>query len=186
LHSPSTPTRYDAATQVFHWLTTLLVLVAFFYGPTGSEAVVFKPGRNFDRELHETLGLWVFALTILRLLWRTGNSRPPRSPAPLWMEIAASVTHWALYALLLALPLTAITGSWFAGHPLTLLSGDIRPALPLAHATGMAILEVHAWLGDAILWLAGLHGAAAIYRHWVLKDNVLRSMLPGPQGARHE
>jgi cytochrome b561 len=42
----------------------------------------------------------------------------------------------------------------------------------------MAILEIHTWLGNAIMWLAGLHAVAAIYHHWVLKDDVLRSMLP--------
>lgn len=176
--------RYDGVTQAFHWLTTLLVLVAFFYGPMGSEAVVFKPGRDFDRALHETLGLWVFALTVARLLWRAGDSRPPRAPAPPWLESAARVAHWGLYGLLLALPVTAVTGTWLAGHPLTLLSGEIRPALPLAHETGMAILEVHTWLGDAIMWLAALHGAAALYHHYVLKDHVLRSMLPGPHAEQ--
>ena len=167
--------------QALHWLTALLVLIAFFYAPAGSEAVVFRPGRNFDRELHETLGLWIFALTVLRLLWRVDTPRPPRPPGPLWMEIAGRVSHCSLYALLLALPLTAVAGSWFAGHPLTVFAGDILPALPLAHETGMALLEVHGWLGDAIMWLAGLHAGAAIYHHCALKDDVLRSMLPGPE-----
>ncbi len=171
--------RYDATTQAFHWLTTILVVVAFFYGPMGSEAEVFKPGYDFDRALHETLGLWIFALTAARLLWGAGRSRPPRAPGTPWMEIAARAAHWTLYALLIALPSTAVTGSWLAGHPLTLLAGEVRPALPLAHEPGMAILEIHGWLGDALLWLAGLHGAAAIYHHCVLKDDVLRSMLPG-------
>ena len=168
----SEPARYDATTQVFHWVTLILVLVAFFYAPTGSEAVVFKPGRDFDRDLHETLGLWIFALTAVRLLWRIGESTPRRS-------LAASVSHWGLYGLLLALPLTAITGSWLAGHSVSLFAGQIPSPLPRAHEMGMAILEVHAWLGNAILWLAGLHAAAAIYHHWILKDDVLRSMLPG-------
>jgi cytochrome b561 len=38
---------------------------------------------------------------------------------------------------------------------------------------------IHTWLGDAILWIAGVHAAAAFYHHFFLRDEVLRSMLPG-------
>jgi len=41
------------------------------------------------------------------------------------------------------------------------------------------IASIHTWLGDAILWIAGVHAAAALYHHFVLRDRVLRSMLPG-------
>ena len=85
-----------------------------------------------------------------------------------------------LYILLLAIPVTAIAGAWLEGHPLTLL-GNVRigPLLTEAHAAGSAIATVHTWLGDTILWVAGVHAAAALYHHFVRRDRVLRSMLPG-------
>ena len=85
-----------------------------------------------------------------------------------------------LFVLLLAVPVTAITGAWLEGHPLTLLSGiRIGPLLPEAHAIGSVIASIHTWLGDTILWVAGVHAAAALVHHFVLRDRVLRSMLPG-------
>jgi cytochrome b561 len=48
-----------------------------------------------------------------------------------------------------------------------------------AHDVGSAIGSIHTWLGDTILWVAGVHAAAALYHHFVLRDGVLRSMLPG-------
>jgi cytochrome b561 len=60
----------------------------------------------------------------------------------------------------------------------------VGPLLAESHALGSRIAEVHTWLGDAILWLAGAHAAAGLYHHYFLKDDVLRSMLPrrGPGG----
>jgi cytochrome b561 len=47
-----------------------------------------------------------------------------------------------------------------------------------SHATGVRFAKVHEWLGDAILWLAGAHAAAALFHHFVLRDGVMLSMLP--------
>ena len=63
------PTRYGRVAQFFHWATAILVLVAFIYGPGGPEQRVYLPVRDFERQLHETLGLCVLALVALRLLW---------------------------------------------------------------------------------------------------------------------
>jgi cytochrome b561 len=55
--------------------------------------------------------------------------------------------------------------------------------MPLIANSSLAHLadwgDVHGFLGDAILVLAGLHAVAAIYHHVLLKDGVLKSMLPG-------
>jgi cytochrome b561 len=175
----SRPARYGALAQFLHWVTAILVLVAFIYGPGGSEQRVYSPARDFDRQLHETLGLCVLAFVLIRLLWRTLDVRPDPPDVPRWMGIAAKAVQWALYVLLFALPFTAITGAWLEGHPLTLMGGvKIGPFLATAHDVGKTIASIHTWLGDAIMWLAGLHGLAALYHHTVLKDGVLASMLP--------
>ncbi len=177
---PSPRTRYGLVAQAFHWLTAVLVLVAFIYGPGGSEQRVYSAARDFDRQLHETLGLCVLALVVLRLLWRLVDTRPEPVPVARWMGIAAKAVQVALYLLLFAVPLTAIAGAWLEGHPLTLLGGlEIAPRLAQAHATGTLVAEIHTWLGDAVLWLAGLHALAALAHHFILRDGVLVSMLPG-------
>jgi cytochrome b561 len=173
------PEHYGAITRTLHWLTALLVLVAFIYGPGGSEQRVYSAARDFDRQLHETLGLCVFALVLLRLVWRLVDARPEPVPGPRWMLVAAKATHGVLYLLLFAVPLTAIAGAWLAGHPLTLLAGlDIAPRLEESHQLGRKIAEVHGWLGDVILWLAGLHAMAALYHQFVMRDGTLAAMWP--------
>jgi len=171
--------RYDALGMSLHWITAIVVVAAFAYGPGGSEEHVYSASRDFDRRLHETLGLLVFGLAILRVVWRAFATTPEQEPGPLWMKRSASGLQFTLYVLLFALPLTAITGAWLEGHPLTLLWGlEIAPRLPTAHASGAVIAEVHTWLGDAILWVAGIHAAASLFHHYILMDGVLESMLP--------
>jgi len=70
-------------------------------------------------QLHESLGFAVFVLLVIRLLWRVFDRVPEAPPMPGWMDLASKVTHWALYALLFAVPLTAMLGAWFGGHPVT-------------------------------------------------------------------
>ncbi|SRR6266567_5792681 len=172
-------TRYGAVAQALHWATAILVLIAFIYGPGGSEQRVYAPVRNFDRQLHETLGFSVLALVALRLTWRMVDVRPDPPRVMRRMGIAAKVVRFALYALLFAVPLTAITGAWLEGHPVTLLAGiAIAPMLARSHDTGATIASIHTWLGDTILWIAGVHALAGLYHHFVLKDDVLTSMLP--------
>jgi len=176
----NTRLRFGAMAQLFHWATTILVVIAFVYGPGGSEQRVYSLARDFDRQIHETLGMGVLAITLIRLAWRAFDATPDDPPMPPWMRLSSKVVHAMIYILLLVIPLTAISGAWIEGHPLTLL-GSVRvgPLLSEAHDVGVAIASIHTWLGDAILWVAGVHAAAALYHHFVLRDGVLRSMLPG-------
>ncbi|VTU22057.1 cytochrome b [Variovorax sp. PBL-E5] len=177
--------RYGTVAQALHWATAILVLVAFIYGPGGSEQRVYAAAGDFDRRLHETLGLCVLTLAVLRVLWRMVDSRPELPQGPRWMGVVAKAVQGALYLLLFALPLTAIAGAWLEGHPLTFLPGlDVPSPLAVSHSAGATIAKIHTWLGDAILWLAGFHALAGIYHHIVLKDGVLASMLPRWAGSR--
>jgi cytochrome b561 len=172
--------RYGIVLQVLHWLTVILVLAAYTLSPGGSEQQVYSAARDFGRRTHETLGMAVALVTVLRLAWRALDGTPDDPPMPEIMRLSAKVVHVTLYVLLLSLPVTAILGAWLEGHPLTLhLIGDIASPLPQAPAVGHVIATIHTYLGDVIIWLAGLHAAAALFHHFFLHDRVLRMMLPG-------
>ena len=173
------PLRYSVTAQTLHWLTAILVLVAFIYGLGGSEERVYSAARDFDRQLHETLGLSVLVLLALRVVWRALDTRPSAPKVVRWMEISAKIMQAVLYFLLFAVPLTAIAGAWFEGHALTLLAGiQFSPLVAESHELGATIAEIHTLLGDAIIWLAGAHAVAGLFHHYVLKDGVLKSMFP--------
>jgi cytochrome b561 len=177
--------RYSSLAQVFHWLTAILVLIAFIYGPEEAEENINNAGGDFGQQLHETLGLAVLGLTILRVLWRMLDANPEPPAVARWMGVVSKAVQGFLYLLLFAVPLTAITGIWLEGHPLTLLAGvSILPMFATSHSTGETIMEIHTWLGDAIMWVAGFHALAAIFHHYFLRDGVLVSMLPRWRSGR--
>lgn len=179
------PSHYDTPSRVFHWITAIAVTIAFILGPGGFGRLMHQgvdPATRSDIVWHETLGILVLLLTVLRLLWLAFRPAAPQFPMANWMHKASRLTHAALWTLLLALPITAFLALGSEAHPLTLLGGVRIDQMPIIANSPVAKLadwgDVHQFLGDAIMWLAGLHAAAAIYHHLILKDGVLSAMLP--------
>lgn len=177
--------HYDPVSRAFHWLTAIAVAVAFVLGPGGFGRLMRQgvdPATRSDIVWHESLGLLVLALTLLRLLWVAVRPAAPQFEMASWMTTLAKLMHLALWALMLVLPATALLALGSEGHPLTLLGGVRLDQMPLIANSGIAGLadwgDVHGLLGDAIMALAGLHAAAAIYHHVVMRDGVLLAMLP--------
>lgn len=177
LHSSAS--RYGNVAQFLHWLTAAFVAIAFIISIGGPENRVYSPVNDFDRGLHELLGIVILVVTLIRLSWRVFRPPPRGAELPQWMKRTAKITQWALYAMLLLAVLTAIFGAWLEGHPLTPLAiGSINPMVPEWRRFGILLADFHGLIGDALIWLAGLHAAAALYQHIWLRDDVLQSMLP--------
>jgi cytochrome b561 len=174
------PVRYGAVAQSFHWLTVILVAAAYLTSAGGNETQVYSAANDAIRQTHETIGFGVMVIALLRLMWRLVDRAPDFPAASPWMRFSARVVQIGLYGLLVALPVSGIVGAWLEGHPLTLYGfGNVGPALPPVHDLGLMISNLHTVLGNMILWLAGVHAAAALFHHFVLRDRVLASMLPG-------
>lgn len=178
-------THYDALSRAFHWITAIVVTIAFILGPGGFGRLMrngVDPATRADIVWHETLGITVLVLTLLRLLWLAVRPMPPSFNMGPLMHLAARAAHALLWTLLLVTPLTALLALASGGHPLTLLGGLRLDRVPLIAQSPLAQWakwgNVHKFLGDALMWIAGLHGAAGIFHHAVLKDGVLRAMLP--------
>ena len=165
--------RYGLAAQALHWVTAVLVLAAWLIAGTWG-----RDQTSPILALHQSIGFTVFVLVLLRLVWRLFDTRPTEPAMPTWMSLAGRVSHWLLYGLLVAIPLTAIVGSWLEGHSITVYGNAIAPMIGASRGVGHLMLEIHQLLGTTLIWIAGLHAAAAIFHHFFLKDRVLRQMLP--------
>ena len=174
----STPMRYGAVAQALHWLSALVVGAAYVISRGGPEARVYQPALAASRTAHESLGLLVAGLVVLRLLWRLVDPRPDPVPMPDVMRRLARLTQFILIGLMMVVPVTGLVGVFLEGHPVSLwFVGDLMPKMAPAHAIGLAVSELHTTLGQGMIWLAGLHAAAAIFHHLYLRDGVLASML---------
>lgn len=174
-----TPARYSRWTIALHWL--MLLLLAAVYACIELREVF--PRGSADRELlktcHFSLGLAVLLLMGPRLADRLRAPAPPITPAPpRWQNVLAKSVHGLLYLFLLGMPL----GGWLvlsaAGKPVPLFGLELPPLVGPDRALAHAIEDLHKSVGVAGYWLIGLHAAAALFHHHVVRDDTLRRMLP--------
>ena len=170
-------TSYNAVTRWVHWLTALLVVATFILGPEDLDEAENLSG-DWSVQAHETLGLIVFGLSVFRILWMFFGQPRLHIPMSTIMSISAKTLQVALYFLLLAVPLTAVFGVWLDGDALNLIGNStiIAPFAAMENA-GELLLDLHPVLADVLIWLAGVHAAAALFHHYILKDTVLKSMM---------
>ena len=170
--------KHSTVTRIIHWLTALLAIAAFVLGPEDLEEMD-NPDLDWGGQTHETLGLVVIGLTVLRIIWMLFCKKPEEIPMSRAMKIASKSVQGALYLLLLAVPATAVLGIWLEGDSLALIQ-NIAVSSPFSvdQNLGEFLIDIHPTLADVLIWLAGLHAAAALLHHYVLKDDVLKSMLP--------
>jgi cytochrome b561 len=140
------------------------------------------PPRAFGLFAHMTLGQCVFVLVIARLVWRYTNPPPPPEQTRFGklLEIVAALNHYALYALMLAVPILGVIVQLKRGNPLPFFGlGEFASPWPADRATARTILHFHEYCADALLILAGVHAVAALVHHYAFRDRTLTRMLPG-------
>ena len=177
--------RYGAVAQALHWLIAALVFTMFGLGWYMSDLPLGQ--QKFDLyQLHKSLGITIFWLAVVRLLWRWSHPAPPLPGSmPRWQRAAARTSHALLYLLLLVQPLIGFLQSNAANFPVVLWGVMPLPALIGSdEALGETLVVVHRWNSRLLLLLILVHGAAALRHHFVLRDDVLRRMLPAARGGR--
>jgi cytochrome b561 len=183
--STAAAARYGGVAQALHWLVAALVLSQFGLGWTMSDLPLSQ--LKFDLyQLHKSLGLTIFALVVVRLAWRLRHPPPPLPASlPAWERAAARINHGLFYALLLVQPLIGLLQSNAANFPVVVWGVLPLPALIGSdEALGETLVEVHQTVAAVLLVLIALHVAAALRHHFLLKDDVLRRMLPAAGGRR--
>jgi cytochrome b561 len=174
-------TRYGIIPQTVHWLTFLCVsvgwLLGWFLGDLPKDNV-----RSFGFLTHITLGQCVLVLLVVRLAWRIADPPPPPEKTRFGrlLERAAKFSHFALYALLLAVPLMGILVELKRGGSLPIFGlWEVPSPWPVDRNTARSVLKAHEYLANTLVALAGIHAAAALTHHWAFRDRTLMRMLPG-------
>jgi cytochrome b561 len=175
----NTPDRFGSVAKTWHWLT-LLLLIGSFTLAVSMVSLPLSPRKLQLYSWHKWVGVTIFIVTILRLAWRLVNVVPQQTATvPRWQRRLATLSHGTLYAILIVMPLTGWIMSSALNLPLVYL-GLIHIPSPFGvdRALGEAMKVVHLSLAFALLVLVAVHMTAALYHHFLLRDDVLRRMLP--------
>ena len=170
-------TTYTPVAKSLHWLMAVLILGLLALGIYMHE-LPLSPQKLTLYSWHKWAGVTVFLLVWVRLLWRVMHRPPalPASMAPL-MRLAAHAGHGVLYLLMVAIPLSGWLMSsakgfqtvWFGVLPIPDLVGRDK-------ALGDLLQEVHEALNVLLMLTLAGHVAAALWHHFILKDDTLRRM----------
>jgi cytochrome b561 len=111
------PSRYTRTAIALHWVVALLLLGQFAFGLMLGDIPRGTPARGYYVNLHKSSGILIGLLILLRLGWRLTHTPPPLPDGmPRWQRHAARASHIALYACMLALPLSGYLASNFSKH----------------------------------------------------------------------
>lgn len=195
--TPREAARYTAVAAVLHWAMAAAIVLNLALGWWMQEAIEapdWAARAIAAFQVHKSVGLTVLALSLLRLGWRLAHRPPPLPEAtPAWERLGARATHWAFYALMIAVPLSgwlyastqwredgplAVPTQWFGLFEVPHLFG--LDTLPARRRAGFADAfgDAHGWLAWAMAGLLALHVAAALKHRFVARDGVPASMRP--------
>ncbi len=173
----NTTTSYGSVAKFLHWLIFLLVFVMIVggfcldYVPKEYKPVIYN--------LHKLTGVAILMLMLIRLCWKMINVKPelPANTKP-WERKAERIVHDVLYLLIIAMPLVGWIGSSAAGKAPHIGDWSLTLPVPESEAITDVAFEMHEMIAFAIIFVVGIHVLAALYHHYIRKDNILKRMLP--------
>lgn len=170
---------YGALSISLHWL--MLFLLVAVYATMELKSIYPKGSspREAMKVWHYMLGLSVFGLAWLRLGASFLGATPVVLPAmPASQALAAKAMHLALYALMLAMPVLGWLTLNASGTPAPFWGLELPELIGKSKGTAKLLKEIHETFATVGYFLIGLHAAAALYHHYLRRDNTLKLMLP--------
>jgi cytochrome b561 len=168
------PARYDSTTIALHWGVALSVAILWIIGQT-ADWLPHGAANTGVWSVHVVLGFILAIGVVWRMIWRrAGGARLPAADAGA-LHVLAKASHYLLYILLLTVVALGIVNAFVRGYNLfDLFSlpqiGDKALRRPITQWHGLA--------ANILLGVALFHAAAALAHHYVMRDGVLRRMLP--------
>ncbi|OJU22212.1 MAG: hypothetical protein BGN89_14920 [Alphaproteobacteria bacterium 64-6] len=183
----ATSHSYSPLQRTLHWIIAAAVIVMV---PLGIYMVQRGAWSNFDAltntlySWHKFIGFCVLWLIVLRVIVRFMRGAPPPEPIHPVLQFGANVSHFALYALLVIVPILGWTGVSAYGARGTPFGFELPEIIPQNQALGETILWYHAWAAILLGLIALTHVCAALMHRIILKDGIFARMWPSAGGKR--
>jgi cytochrome b561 len=175
----NTDETYGLVAIFLHWTMALVVIGLFVLGLWMVDLTYYDPWYRRGPELHKGIGILVFAVLLVRLLWRGMNPVPRPEPGVSGLERKLSqIVHALLYVLLFAIMISGYLISTADGRGIDVF-GLFQVPATLKGIPGQADIagEVHFILAVSTITLAVIHALAAFKHHFVNRDRTLVRML---------
>lgn len=185
----NTKTSYGGVARFFHWAIALLIVTAFALGIIGDEMP-----RNADTidtlktlySVHKTIGVSVFFLAVLRILWALTQPHPvPLHPERKLETLVGEVVHWLLYGSLVIVPLSGwiMHAAEVGFAPIWWPFGQDLPFVPKSEIVANAAKAVHGTVVFVLFGSIALHVAGALKHVVIDRDETLARMTKGYHGG---
>ena len=172
--------RFSSLSIALHWVMVLLISAVYAVILLRENYLKGSDMREGLKTWHFMLGLTVLSLVIIRLIVRFSSRKPPITPAPpAWQALLAKTTHFALYAFMLVMPIAGWVILSASGKPIPFFGLELPALVGQSKALAGQVKELHETVGTIGYFLIGLHALAALFHHYIVKDDTLRRMLPG-------
>ena len=175
----NTSTRYGWVSIVIHWSVALVVFGLFALGLWMVGLDYYSMWRKDAPDLHKSIGITLFAVMLVRIVWRLLSPPPPALASYSRMtRIGAAFGHAFLYLGLFAVMIAGYLISTADGVGIPVFGLFEIPALvsglpDQADTAGV----VHLYLAWVLVVFSGLHGVAAFKHHFIDRDATLVRML---------
>ena len=171
-------TRFSLLQRALHWMMAPAIMVMLFIGVGMVSSI--QPRYLELMKTHQALGLAILVVAILRLTVRARDGAPPLpADLPGLARLAAIGSHYALYLLMITMPLLGWGMLSAAGSPVRIGPITLPFILPVNESLHTHLWKAHVWLGLAFFALVLLHLSAALFHGLIRRDNVLTSMTVG-------
>ena len=183
--------RYGAIAKYLHWGTAVLFLFSYttvYYRHWFTE-------KNTDEnwlalQLHLSVGITIAVVVFLRIMWKTINTTPAQLSTSKLQRIAAHLGHYSLYAIMIIMPITGYIGTgveteYFKLFNISKFEDTWLFTNIVQNKMNLTFEELEETadfihkniLGEWLVWILILgHASAALYHHFIIKDNTLKRM----------
>ncbi|MEW5755749.1 MAG: cytochrome b [Pseudomonadota bacterium] len=162
-----------------HWSNALLILFLFGLGAYMTELSYMHPNYTFSYTVHKSLGILVFELGVLQILWAWISHRPAHLAAHRWWEkLAATIVHRIFFFMIVLIPLSGYAISSAEGKGVEFFDWYAIPALlPQIENQADIAGKIHYYLAYGTLALVLLHITAALKHQFIERDGTISRML---------
>lgn len=168
--------KYPLPAILLHWSMALLIAGLLGIGWYMME-IEDDPGSAWYFQLHKSFGIVLFALLLVRLVWRARHQPAPLpGTMPAWQVRLSGRVQWLLYACMALLPVLGFIGALYSKKGVALFGMPFPAWLTPDHDTAEQFFGLHSSLAWAMVGLVVLHAAAGLKHLLLDKDGVFQRM----------